>query len=169
MAGVQDAEQLMQAGSESECRKLVDDPAISYARIFAENDGRGPAEQAAFEVLAEASGQGFAKSVRALCWFLLWGSVGGNTINGFAARLTGRAKPGSFALFELLFFIYYGPMFLVIAIVNALLRFAPKVPKWFSASFGVLLTFIAGTWIIIPGLLGSLIPATPRILQHTEG
>ena len=72
--------------------------------------------------------------LRALCWFLLWGSIGGNTINAFFARLTGKAKTGSSLVFELVFFVYYGPLFLIIATVNALLRFAPRVPKWFSAA-----------------------------------
>ena len=48
--------------------------------------------------------------------------------------------------------------------VNALLKFAPKVPKWFSAFFGIVLTLIAGTWILIPGLLAQVVPAKPRIL-----
>ncbi|MGB0591769.1 MAG: carboxymuconolactone decarboxylase family protein [Myxococcota bacterium] len=164
MAGVDDPESLMQAKSLSECTKIVDDPAIVYARTFAENDGRGESEEANFNTLAQATSEGFARSVRALCWFLLWGSIGGNTLNGFFARLTGRAKKGSSALFEFFFTVYYGPLFLLIAVVNGLLKFAPKVPKWFSAFFGIVLTVIAGTWILLPGLLAQLLPAKPRIL-----
>ena len=166
MAGVEDAQGLMKAGSEHECRSFVDDPAISYARIFAEHDGRGAAEGKAYEELSEATRPGFATSVRALCWFLLWGSIGGNTINAFISRLKGRPKAGSSFFFELAFFIYYGPLFLIIAIVNGLLRFAPRVPKWFSAFFGVLLTIIAGTWIVLPGLLGLMVATKPRILER---
>ena len=165
MAGVEDAETLMRANSEDECRRLVDNPAISFARIFAENDGRGDRVEREFTTLSAELGEGKAKSVRALCWFLLWGSVGGNTINAFLSRLVGKKKKGSSAVFELLFFIYYGPLFLVIAIVNALLRFFPRVPAWFSAGFGVLLTVIASTLILTPGLLAQLIPSRPRILQ----
>jgi hypothetical protein len=145
---------------------VVDDPAIVYARTFAEQDGRGAVESKAFDDLAAATNEGFAVSVRALCWFLLWGSIGGNTLNGFFARITGRAKSGSSFVFELLFTLYYGPLFLVIALVNALLKFAPKVPKWFSAFFGLVLTVIAGSWIVGPGLLAQIIPAKPRILAH---
>lgn len=166
MAGVDDPEGLMNASSEDECRKLVDDPAISYARIFAEQDGRGAAVDQAFDQLATATRPAFAASVRALCWFLLWGSIGGNTINAFFARLTGKPKAGSSFLFELVFILYYGPLFLIITIVNTLLRFAPRVPKWFSAGFGLLLTVIAGTWIILPGILGLIAGTKPRILAH---
>lgn len=166
MAGVEEPERLMQANSLSECTNVVDDPAIVYARTFAENNGRGDIEANAFATLATQTTEGFAGSVRALCWFLLWGSIGGNTLNGFFARLTGRAKPGSSALFELLFTVYYGPLFLIIALVNALLKFAPKVPKWFSAFFGLVLTVIAGSWILLPGFLGQFLPSKPRILAH---
>ena len=166
MAGVDDPKSLMKASSEAECRALVDDPAISFARIFAEQDGRGQAVDEAFEALAKATRPAFAASVRALCWFLLWGSIGGNTINAFFSRLTGKPKAGSSFLFELLFVLYYGPLFLIIALVNAILRFAPRVPKWFSAAFGLLLTVIAGTWIVIPGLVGLVAGTRPRILAH---
>lgn len=166
MAGVEDADKLMKASSEGECRLLVDDPAISFARIFAENDGRGSNVDAAFSALAAATSEPYAASVRALCWFLLWGSLGGNTINGFFARLTGKSKENSATLFELLFVLYYGPLFLIIAIVNALLKFAPRVPAWFSAAFGLLLTIIAGSWIILPGILGSIVTTKPRVLAY---
>jgi AhpD family alkylhydroperoxidase len=166
MAGVEDPSGLMQAKSISECTQIVDDPAIVYARTFAENDGRGVTEEAAFQALAKETNTGFAASVRALCWFLLWGSIGGNTLNGFFARLGGRAKQGSSWWFELFFTLYYGPLFLIIATVNALLKFAPRVPKWFSALFGLILTVIAGTWIVVPGLLAQILPVKPRILTH---
>jgi AhpD family alkylhydroperoxidase len=166
MAGVDDPAGLMKAQSEGECRTFVDDPAISFARIFAENDGRGTAVDAAFDALSTASRPAYAASVRALCWFLLWGSLGGNTINSFFARLTGKSKTGSSFLFELVFILYYGPLFVIIATVNALLRFAPTVPKWFSAAFGLLLTVIAGTWIIIPGIVGLVLSPKPRVLAH---
>lgn len=165
MAGVSEAEPLMQANSAEECRRLINDPAIGFARLFAENDGRGDAVDIQFAQLATAIGAGKAKSVRALCWFLLWGSIGGNTINAFLSRIVGKPKADSSALFELFFFIYYGPLFLIIAIVNALLRFFPRVPSWFSAGFGVLLTVIASVWILTPGILAQLIPSRPRILQ----
>ena len=119
---------------------------------------------ASFETLAATEGDGRAASVRALCWFLLWGSLGGNTINALLSRLKGTAKSNSSVLFELLFFIYYGPLFALIAVVNALLQFMPRVPAWSSASFGVLLTVIASVWIIPLGIIALIIPAKPQIL-----
>ena len=41
--------------------------------------------------------------------------------------------------FELLMFLYYGPLFLIIGILNAALTITPAVPAWFSAAFGAVL------------------------------
>ena len=164
MAGVDEPEALQSSESVEACRQVVDHPAITYARRFAETNGRGEGSEGAFEVLKESEGAGRASSIRALCWFLLWGSIGGNTTNAFLSRLRGKPRAGSSFLFELIFFLYYAPLFALIAVVNALLRFAPKVPAWFSASFGVLLTVIASVWIIPLGIVALLIPAKPRVL-----
>ena len=115
-------------------------------------------------MLEASEGAGRARSIRALCWFLAWGSIGGNTVNAFLSRLKGHPKTGSSVLFELIFFVYYGPLFLLIAVVNALLRFFPRVPAWFSALFGVVLTFIAGTWILPVGILSMIFRGRPGVL-----
>jgi len=164
MAGVDEQETLLKSDSEAACRAVVDHPAITFARRFAESNGRGEVSENAFADLVQSEGKGRASSIRALSWFLLWGSIGGNTINAFISRLRGQAKKTSSFFFELLFFIYYGPLFAIIGAVNFILKFAPKVPAWFSAGFGVLLTVIASVWIIPLGLLSLLIPAKPRIL-----
>lgn len=168
MAGVEDIDLLMNADSLETCQQISPHPAVGYARIFAENNGRGETEAAAFETLVDSEGIERAKSVRALCWFLLWGSIGGNTINGFFARLKSEGREDSNLAFEILFVLYYGPLFLLIAVVNFLLQFFPKVPAWFSAVFGVLLTFIAGTWIVPVGLIAIVVPVKPTILSASS-
>ena len=164
MAGVDDPMGLMDAQSAAECRERIDEPSITYARTFAEQNGRGEIEAKAYASLESVEGPGRARSVRALCWFLTWGSVGGNTINALLSRLKGAPKDGSSPIFELAFFVYYAPLFLLIAVVNALLRFFPQVPAWFSAFFGVVLTFIAGTWILPLGLISVLLRGRPHVL-----
>eukprot|EP00928_Gymnodinium_smaydae_P091873 TRINITY_DN75632_c0_g1_i1.p1 TRINITY_DN75632_c0_g1~~TRINITY_DN75632_c0_g1_i1.p1 ORF type:complete len:291 (-),score=22.66 TRINITY_DN75632_c0_g1_i1:40-834(-) len=151
MAGVEDATKLESAESADEARKVVDEEAITYARIFAENRGRGEKEQSAFEELVRQYGTGKAGSIRALCWFLQWGSLGGNTLN---AILNG-SHSGNLA-FRVLYGLYYGPLFLVIAVMNRLLVFFPTVPTWFSASIGVVLTFVAGSWLIPVAIVGAV-------------
>ena len=164
MAGVEEVSSLMNADSLKTCQQISDKQAIAYARVFAENNGREQNEANAFQALISKEGPGRAKSIRALCWFLLWGSLGGNTIIGFLKRFQGKGRQDSNLLFEMVFTIYYGPLFLLIAIVNALLQFFPKVPSWFSAFFGVVLTFIAAIWIIPLGLISVLIPSKPKVL-----
>jgi AhpD family alkylhydroperoxidase len=157
MAGVDEAESLLNAKSEQEARMLVDAPAITFAHRFGEHDGRGEVVDDAFETLAKEMGRGQAGSVRALCWFLLWGSVGGNTINSFLfGRLCCSPKKNRNPLFELLFFVYYGPLFFLIFVVMKLLTIFPKVPECFSAGFGAFLTVVASIWILPLGLLACL-------------
>ena len=168
MAGVDEVSTLMNARSLEECQKFSTQAAIGYARIFAENNGRGPNEAAAFSKLVDAEGNGRALSIRALCWFLLWGSIGGNTINGFLARLKNNGRSDSNIGFELIFSAFYGPLFLLISVVNFLLQHFPRVPSWFSSAFGVVLTMIAGVWIIPVGLLSLLVPGIPNVLDACE-
>lgn len=157
MAGVDQAGSLMNVKSEEEARALVDSPAITFALRFGEHDGRGKVMDEAYEELAKEMGRGQAGSVRALCWFLLWGSVGGNTINSFLfGRLCCKPKPRRNPLFEFLFCLYYGPLFLLIAIVMKLLTCFPKVPECFSAGFGAFLTVVASIWIVPAGLISVL-------------
>ena len=112
-------------------------PEVKFAKVFAEESGRGPKVDAAFSALVSALGAGRARSARALCWALLWGKTTGNTINSIRGKLLGlRGVPSPF---ELLVFAFYAPLFLVIGVLNAGLRVFPKVPAWFSAAFGAVL------------------------------
>ena len=112
-------------------------PEVKFAKVFAEESGRGPKVDAAFSTLVSALGAGRARSARALCWALLWGKTTGNTINSIRGKLFGlRGVPSPF---ELLVFAFYAPLFLVIGVLNAGLRVFPKVPAWFSAAFGAVL------------------------------
>ena len=94
MAGVADPWKLNEVGSADEaCGMLATPehaPGVRYARVFAEADGRGAKAEAAFAALAKATSEGEAKSVRAICWFLYWGSYTGNTLNGIMGRKEGK-------------------------------------------------------------------------------
>lgn len=154
MAGVNDPGKLMNAKTEAEARNIVNHESISFAITFAKNQGRGRFVDVAYVSLVEALGSGEAGCVRALCWFLFWGSTGGNTVNSFLfGRLSGKPKAGSFVLFEVLFFIYYCVLFGLIAVVNLMLQFFPESPNWFMALFGCVLWLIASVFIVPAGLI----------------
>lgn len=148
MAGV-DAVALQSAESVDEVQRVVDDPATAYARIFAEAQvtGEGAAVEDAFAAVVALHGDGKARSVRALCWFLTWGARGGNTLN---AALKGHPDGRRRSPFDLAFAGYYAPLFGVIAAMNAGLRLAPgdgKVPTAFFPALGVTLTVAGGLWL----------------------
>ena len=131
-------------------------PEVKFATTFAEEGGRGNKVVDAFEVLIGQIGKGKASSVRALCWALLWGKTTGNSIN------TVRGKFASLRLwkispFELIMFVYYGPLFAVIGVLNAMLTISPKIPPWFSAVFGAFLWVPQALWISVAGVVSLLL------------
>jgi hypothetical protein len=149
MAGVEDSKALNDASSVEEACGLVDlddQVAITFAREFAESDG----EQGAYEELAKTYGEDRAKSIKSLCLFLHWGSLGGNTLNDSLSKL----GEGGVTPFRLFYVTYYGPLFGVIAVMNAALPIMPRVPSALSAGVGVVLTFVGGSWLAPVGLAG---------------
>ena len=131
---------------------------LAFAKFFGQSNGRGDCLAKKYKELEEAVGKGKAASVRALCWFLHWGSIGGNTILSlYRGRLLGSPKPGSNLLFELLFAAYYTPLYLVISATTVLLKaFPARVPKAVSIGIGCVLAPVAAVWIVPVGLLGLL-------------
>jgi AhpD family alkylhydroperoxidase len=134
----------------------------TFARTFAEYDGRGAVVEAEYEALRTAIGPNKAASVKALCWFLHWGSVCGNTIGAFIkGRLVGRPKCGSSwlsvdPLYELLFTAYYGVCYTLVTATSLLLKAFPAgVPGFVNSLMGVVLTCVASIWIVPLGLLGT--------------
>ena len=79
-----------------------------------------------------------ARTVRSLCWMLLWGKTTGNSINAVRGKLL-SGKLWKISPFDLVMFAYYGPLFMIIGILNSALTQVPTVPAWFSAGFGAFL------------------------------
>ncbi|KAJ1418332.1 hypothetical protein B484DRAFT_400510 [Ochromonadaceae sp. CCMP2298] len=134
---------------------------LKFAKTFSKNDGRGASVEAGLSTLKEAAG-GRATSVAALCWFLHWGSFGGNTINAIRGKLMGLLSQsrtpgtGTLSLFDIPFFLYYGPLFLIIGLLNKALTVMPEVPPVVSSSIGVALALVGGAWMVLPAALGCL-------------
>ena len=132
--------------------KPMSSPAVDFAKVFAEEAGRGESVRTAFTTLVAAEGSARAKNIRALCWMLLWGKTTGNSINAVRDKLV-RLKLWKLSPFDVLMFAYYGPLFLVIGILNASLKFFPTVPAWFSAFFGAFLWLPQMLHILPMGIL----------------
>ena len=164
MAGLgENAMKINFAASTGEVQKASggSDAETAFARTFAENDGRGTLVASAFNDLKSKIGPNKARSVRALCWFLHWGSICGNTIGAFVkGRLVGQPKCGSkwFSLdplFELVFTLLYAPCYTLITLTSLLLKVFPAgVPGFVSSLLGVVLTCVASIWIVAFGSLG---------------
>ena len=72
-------------------------PEVKFAKVFAEEAGRGPKVDAVFR--AAGAPARAAQRARALCWALLWGKTTGNTINAIRGKLLGlRGVPSPFEL-----------------------------------------------------------------------
>ena len=112
---------------------------VVYATTFAEEAGRGAKVRAAYATLVGAVGSGKALSARALCWALLWGKTTGNTINAVRGKLLSPRRWLALTPFKLLVFLYYGPLFLAIGVLNAILAKMPRVPAPVSALIGITL------------------------------
>lgn len=131
-------------------------PATKYAYTFAEESGRGPKVDDAFTTLTAAIGSSKARYVRALCWALNWGKTTGNTIKLTTEKLK-RLQLTQLSSTEVVVYLLYAPLFLVIAVLNAGLRFAPAVPGWVSAIIGASLWLPQAAHILPIGLASLVI------------
>ena len=118
------------------------DPAVGYAKTFAIEAGRGSDVDASFDALVGQIGTARAKSVQALCWALLWGKTTDNTIN--------NARDNVFVL------AYYGPLFLVISVLNKILKIIPGIPGYVSASLGAI-SWLPQAMNIVPLGIASIV------------
>ena len=114
------------------------EPGVTYARAFAETDGRGPMEASAYQTLVRACGEGQASSVRAMGWFLYWGSYSGNTLNGMMGRKKGKETSLPFKVF-LAFrdFLSSAASDFCGKVCRSLVRKFVASPCWFCGTLGL--------------------------------
>ena len=130
----------------------VTDPEVIYATVFATESGRGGSVDTAYQVLVSKIGEKEAQSVRALCWALLWGKTTGNTINNCRDKIL-KLEWTSLRTVDLFVLAYYGPLFLVIGVLNMILTVATGIPKVGSAVLGAVLWLPQALNIIPLGLI----------------
>jgi hypothetical protein len=93
---------------------------------------------ASFGELVAEMGHKQAGSVQSLCWALLWGKTTGNSINHARNKFL-KMQLTSITSLDIFMLVYYGPLFLVIALLNACLTMAPRVPSFASYIIGIIL------------------------------
>jgi len=158
MSGVskEKCELLNNSTTEEESLSVMDHHGVKLARIFASRNGNDM--DSIIASYKSQFGSQKTASYLALCWFLHWGSFGGNTLNALFSRLIYFSpKEGSNIILEVLFTWYYLPLYVLIMIASALLSILPQVPKVVSSLLGVVLTIIASMWIVPLGILGMIL------------
>jgi AhpD family alkylhydroperoxidase len=128
------------------------DPAVAFAKTFAIEAGRGADVDASYSKLIETIGEEKAKNVSCLCWALLWGKTTGNTIN-HTRDIILKLELKKVKSVDLFVFCYYGPLFLLIAALNASLKCAPLLSKNFSSALGAFLWVPQAIFIFPLGVL----------------
>ena len=135
------------SGLDSNANDKDDDADVSeevkYAQTFAIESGRGNAVKFAYDNMLNTIGIKHAKSVRALCWALLWGKTTGNSINNARDKIlkkdSGKDKKRVTSL-DVFMLLYYGPLFSIIGVLNKILTALPSsVPKVISSMIGAVL------------------------------
>lgn len=149
LAGLTDPAQIdwharLEWSERDECKQLVD-----YGVLFGRHHGYGEEVQNAYEGIKANLGFLTAKATEASCFFLLWGSLSGNTINAFLFETIakGEKREGSNRVFEFLFSFWYGGLFLIIKGTSMLLRCLPEVPAVVSLIISLVLALVAFSWI----------------------
>ena len=132
------------------------DPHVVYAKTFALESGRGGDVEAAYAKLVDVIGAAKARNVRALCWALLWGKTTGNSINAARDKIL-TLKLTKVTLLDIFVLAYYGPLFIVIGLLNAALTIMPAIPKGASAALGVVLWVPQALNILPLGLLSIIL------------
>jgi hypothetical protein len=155
------ARRLAAATDAASATAAVNRPGVAYARAFGELNMRGPGEDKAYAALVAAEGASRARSIKALCTFLYWGALTGNSLNAAKKRIIGVAPLSGLTPFSLAFFLYYYPLFLVVVVFNsfviplfrAAFRERAKSQVWFFKLTGFTLWTLALLWILPVGLL----------------
>mmetsp|Transcript_678 Transcript_678/g.2145 ORF Transcript_678/g.2145 Transcript_678/m.2145 type:complete len:278 (-) Transcript_678:496-1329(-) len=172
------ARKLLGAKDVASALEVVNKPGVEYARSMGEFNMRSSGEEAAYAKLEAAEGAGRARSIKALCVFLYWGGMTGNTVNCAKKRLLGIAPCSGLTPFSLLFFLWYGPLFFVVFFYNTVViplfrcvfGESSKSQVWFYKFTGFVLWFMALIWILPIGLLATVLSlCAPSLRGQVEG
>jgi hypothetical protein len=127
----------------------------NYALTFAKSDGGRTGSDPRSSPSADALERvlpGKLESIHGLCWFLQWGSFGGNTL------VSPFPKTVKQMIFRGIFSVYYGPLYGLIVVTSKLLSVFPSDgPKAINGIMGGVLCCVASIWIIPVGVVSKLL------------
>jgi len=130
---------------------------VGYGRSFGLADGSSDTMWTLFDEIAEGKGMIAAKSAEAVAYLQLFQDLVGNTIVGFLrTTLKGKKRQEQNLAFETFFFIYYFPLYVLMAAGTSVLRFFPA--NEYSYKLVTLIQTIFAAVFLIPfGLIGLLV------------
>jgi hypothetical protein len=129
---------------------------VAYGRKFGLSDGSGETMWNIYDEIVVGRGKMAARSAEAVAYLQLWQDLVGNTIGAFLrGTLKCKKREEQNVFFEVLFFLYYFPLYILMAIGTLMLKCLPA-----NAFFYKLTTFtqtlFAVVWNIPLGLIGLL-------------
>lgn len=125
-----------------------------YGRSFALSDGSGSNMWGMYDEITVGTGSMAARSSEAIAYLQLWQDLIGNTIGAFfRGTLKGKRRDEQNILFEVIFTLYYLPLYVVMAFGSIMLKIIP--PSDFLYKIVVLIqTLLAASFVIPIGILG---------------
>jgi len=170
LAGLEDALAVNESAKLSASEEIEFGIFSNYGKSFGTHNGRGAAVDGLFEQIREEKGVLAAKSAQGLAFFLMWGSMTGNTLISFyRGTLRGEMKEGSNIVFEICFAVYYSLLFGIITAVSKILSFVPSnVPVFVNVIIGLVLPLVASIWIIPYAIVGLVLNLRFIILKENE-
>lgn len=129
---------------------------VGYGRSFGLADGSSDTMWTLFDEIATGRGMIAAKSAEAVAYLQLFQDMVGNTIGGFLrSTLKGKKRQEQDLVFEILFFIIYFPLYLLMVVGTLPLKFFP-VDEYYYKAAAFIFTLLTATYVIPLGLIGLL-------------
>jgi len=129
---------------------------VAYGRKFGLSDGSGETMWSIYDEIVEGRGKMAARSAEAVAYLQLWQDLVGNTLGGFQrGTLKGNKREEQNVIFEVLFFLYYFPLYIFMAIGTLMLKCLPA-NGFFYKLVNFINTLFAIVWNLPLGLIGLL-------------
>lgn len=129
---------------------------VAYGRKFGLSDGSGETMWDIYDEIVVGRGKMAARSAEAVAYLQMWQDLVGNTLGAFLrGTLKSKKREEQNVIFEVLFFIYYFPLYITMAISTLMLKFLPANEMFYKLITFDLTLFVI-VWNLPLGLIGLL-------------